>query len=115
MHGNRIRPVVDQDRVILGYFPLWGRELAVNRRLLLVQPAARQGSGEQDHLVRLDKSGWRGEPVGKFIGDEVGGERAGLKAWLRRHSREERNVVLHASNIELVQRAGEPVDGGVAV
>ena len=109
-----MRPTVEQNHVILEYVP-WRRELAVNRRLALVQPAARQGSGEQDYLVGLDNSGRRGEPVGKFIGYEVGGERAGLKAGLRRYSREERDVVLHASDIKLVQRAGEPVDGGVAV
>ncbi len=102
-HGNRISAAVEQNSIVLGNIDTRPGELAVDRSLALAQAAAGQGRRLQDHTIRFDKPGWRDEPAGEFLSDEIGRQRASAKARLRRDRRQKRNVVLHSGDIKLIQ------------
>ena len=75
-------------------------------RLALAQPALASAAASSDHAGRRSvEFGRRREPVGKFLGDEIGRQpRRRRKRGLRGERREEGDVVLHAGDIEAVER-----------
>ena len=78
------------------------------------RPRSRSGDGGERRPASAGSRGGRcaaGEAAREFLGDEVGGEPALAEARLRHQRREERHVVRHASDVELVERAAHALDG----
>ena len=77
--------------------------------LAFVQPRLGERRGDQDHAIGFGQLGRRAKPGRKFLGDEVGRQRAAAEPIAGRDRREKRDIVLHAGDVKRVERRLQPV------